>query len=288
MSFLGDFDFLFCQIFRRADMDQSRRRKERDGIPRPKMRVQPEHARSRQSSGRHHPEHSWHGSSRPPPEPSWQGNDRHPPEPSWQGTAKRRSDSLQAWGEWRGQLNEVMIDKAVSGVPVRSRTQGHRSAVEESLRRDPRQYMKYALASNMGTELLPSEFLQYGIPRAKVNMHNEQYRSLFRPTKQQPSHQTEVPPPPPLPPTPPPSNSRENHVTSPYHDLNYQPSPPSSHPAPRDEPDQRPAGWSDVLRDLKQRVPAVGGSSIGSDRPNYQELPPPLPPQPRPSPNTQT
>ena len=101
--------------------------------------------------------------------------------PTEQNYEQARQRNFDIWAKWRGNMNDSILADFDGGEvrpmpPLEAALQGDDNAASLY---DPNILMNYSLATNSATDLESDSFLKFGIPRAKFNTKNPEYRSLF-------------------------------------------------------------------------------------------------------------
>ena len=126
--------------------------------------------------------------SRPPNDYEYEQYDygappgRHPGPPTKEEMEEARQRNFDVWAKWRASMNDSILSDFVSGEsrPMKPLEAAlHEDDPNPGAQNDPNLLMNYSVATNSVTDLESDQFLKYGIPRAKLNTKNLEYRSLF-------------------------------------------------------------------------------------------------------------
>ena len=105
---------------------------------------------------------------------------RYPPTKEDMEQARQRN--FDVWAKWRSNMNDSILSDFVGGEsrPIRPLEDAlHEDDPNPGAQNDPNLLMNYSVATNSVTDLESDAFLKFGIPRAKLNTKNLEYRSLF-------------------------------------------------------------------------------------------------------------
>ena len=133
----------------------------------------------------------------PPPPQQTSSAARQPPPTQHEAN----KTNLHVWGQWRTEVNENLIGDFLNTADRRrqkKRVQPLETKIKnggvydyKSKTDQTRGLMNYSLSTNRITDLEPNAFLRYGIPRAKINADNREYRKLWPNEEQQPTNTLE-------------------------------------------------------------------------------------------------
>jgi hypothetical protein len=114
------------------------------------------------------------------PNQDYDSQSHEPPKEDYDSVRQR---SFDVWAKWRANMNDSILSDFVGGevrpiMPLTAALQDEGGNGETS-QYDPNMLMNYSVCTNNVTDLESDAFLKFGIPRAKLNMTNLNYRHLF-------------------------------------------------------------------------------------------------------------